>query len=220
MTDSNDLIERVSKYLDAIPDDLRRDNPNELIALLDECLEALRPVEDEEISGVQGQIESGIDTANNEIHGFDYHAYCTIHEALSAADDLIERLARESESYRNACKYWEDVADRNTQLQSQLAEAKALNERLIKRTGELTGQMDSRLRELAEAKERIGELEAQIKGQCDWDLKAAKEIESLKAQIDMALEVLNALLNTSPKKETREFIQIALTRIRQMGDGG
>ena len=42
---NNDLIERMEKYLNTIPDDMRYTSPNDFVRMLDESLTALREQE-------------------------------------------------------------------------------------------------------------------------------------------------------------------------------
>ena len=107
----SDLIERLKKYLDLIPDDLRHESPNDMIALLDECLAALSPVLPDDVAEMITNIRKpgwGGDTK---------------------VADLLERQAREVKrkeliilALKARVANWDEMAERIEQLEHMVKE--------------------------------------------------------------------------------------------------
>lgn len=86
----SDLIERLGKYLNAIPDEFRKDSPNEMIALLDECLAALSAPLDE-------KLEEELNAAIRQFrHNCGDNKEFVIAYDIESIDKLIIRMAREN----------------------------------------------------------------------------------------------------------------------------
>jgi hypothetical protein len=84
----SDLIERLEKYLNAIPDDLRYTSPNDFVRMLDESLTALREQEDEAIKAKDYMVELSATVTSQQAH--------------------IAELERYEEKCQALIKYWRD----------------------------------------------------------------------------------------------------------------
>lgn len=62
---NNDLIERIEKYLNTIPDDMRYTSPNDFVRMLDESLTALREQETK-INTVEGLLKEHFEAPGNQ----------------------------------------------------------------------------------------------------------------------------------------------------------
>jgi hypothetical protein len=86
----SDLIERLEKYLNAIPDDLRYTSPNDFVRMLDESLTALREREDEAIKAKDYMVELSATVTSQQARIAELEG--TIKQSEICGDFRINRL--------------------------------------------------------------------------------------------------------------------------------
>ena len=67
-----------------------------------EAIALLSPVEDGEVKDVAEEIDVALHACDDHIHGYDYHVYSLLHEALGNAADLIARQQRTIQNFEKA----------------------------------------------------------------------------------------------------------------------